>query len=58
MSLLAEIRSSTSKQEDDAAIGKILGPSFARDDMPQVIEKIINVYVDHRTEEEEFLLIL
>lgn len=41
--------------QHDAAIGKILGPSFARDDMPQVIEKIINVYVDHRTEEEEFL---
>ncbi|SET26148.1 sulfite reductase (NADPH) hemoprotein beta-component [Marinobacter segnicrescens] len=41
--------------QHDAAIGKILGPSFARDDMPQVIEKIINVYVDNRTEEEEFL---
>ncbi|MCK7545895.1 nitrite/sulfite reductase [Marinobacter bryozoorum] len=41
--------------QHDAAIGKILGPSFARDDMPQVIEKLIHVYVDNRTEEEEFL---
>ena len=39
----------------DASIGKILGPSFARDEMPQVISKIIDVYVDKRTEEETFL---
>lgn len=41
--------------QHDAAIGKILGPSFAREDMPEVIEKLIGVYVDNRTEEEEFL---
>ena len=41
--------------QHDASIGKILGPSFAREHMPEVIEKIINVYVDNRTEEEEFL---
>ncbi|WP_148862682.1 nitrite/sulfite reductase [Marinobacter fonticola] len=39
----------------DASLGKILGPSFAREDMPQVIEKIIDVFVDNRTEEETFL---
>ncbi|TBW54781.1 nitrite/sulfite reductase [Marinobacter halodurans] len=39
----------------DASLGKILGPSFAREEMPDVIEKIINVYVDQRTEEETFL---
>jgi sulfite reductase (NADPH) hemoprotein beta-component len=39
----------------DAAIGKILGPSFARDDMPDVIKHIIDVYVDNRTQEEAFL---
>jgi sulfite reductase (NADPH) hemoprotein beta-component len=39
----------------DAAIGKILGPSFAREEMPEVIAKIIDVYVDKRTEEETFL---
>ncbi|WP_203141057.1 nitrite/sulfite reductase [Marinobacter mangrovi] len=39
----------------DASLGKILGPSFAREEMPEVIEKIINVYVDKRTEEETFL---
>ncbi|WP_150913410.1 nitrite/sulfite reductase [Marinobacter halotolerans] len=39
----------------DAAIGKILGPSFARDDMPDVVKRIIDVYVDNRTQEEAFL---
>lgn len=39
----------------DAAIGKILGPSFARAEMANVIEKIINVYTENRTEEELFV---
>ncbi|TNC80031.1 MAG: sulfite reductase [Oleiphilus sp.] len=39
----------------NAALGKILGPSFARADMPEVIEKIINVYVDQRQEDELFI---
>ncbi|GGC71983.1 nitrite/sulfite reductase [Marinobacter halophilus] len=39
----------------NATIGKILGPSFARDQMPEVIAKLIDVYVDKRTEEETFL---
>src|SRR5690554_4779219 len=43
------------ESQQDAAIGKILGPSFARDAMPEVIEKIIDVYVSHRTGEEEFV---
>jgi len=38
-----------------AAIGKILGPSFARADMPEVIGKIIQVYVDNRNNEELFI---
>src|SRR5690554_6799013 len=41
--------------QHDANIGKILGPSFAQDQMPEVIAKIIDVYVDKRTEEETFL---
>ncbi|MFE8069783.1 nitrite/sulfite reductase [Marinobacteraceae bacterium S3BR75-40.1] len=39
----------------DAAVGKILGPSFAREQMGDVIETLINVYVENRTEEEQFL---
>ncbi|WP_166268270.1 nitrite/sulfite reductase [Marinobacter caseinilyticus] len=39
----------------DASIGKILGPSFASEHMPNVIEKIINVFVENRTDEEAFL---
>ena len=39
----------------DAAVGKILGPSFAQGEMPEVIAKILDVYVGQRTEEETFL---
>ncbi|MBE7375335.1 nitrite/sulfite reductase [Pseudomonas lopnurensis] len=39
----------------NASLGQILGPSFAQDAMPDVIEKIITVYVERRTEDEQFL---
>ena len=39
----------------DATIGKILGPSFAQEDIPDVIEKLVQVYIDNRTEEELFV---
>jgi len=39
----------------DASLGQILGPSFAQDSMPDVLEKIINVYVELRTEDEQFI---
>ena len=39
----------------DASLGKILGPSFAQDAMPDVIEKLIAVYVEKRTEDERFI---
>ncbi|GAB6387471.1 nitrite/sulfite reductase [Stutzerimonas marianensis] len=39
----------------NASLGQILGPSFAQDAMPDVIEKIIKVYVEQRTEDEPFL---
>ena len=40
---------------DDASLGRIIGPSFARDDVPRVIEQILDVYVSRRIEEEPFL---
>jgi sulfite reductase (NADPH) hemoprotein beta-component len=42
-------------QSRDAAIGKILGPSFSQQDMPEVIENILGTYVELRREEESFL---
>lgn len=38
-----------------ASLGKILGPSFAQDVMPDVISKLIDVYIEHRTPEEQFI---
>ena len=37
------------------ALGKILGPSFKQEDMPDVMEKILSTYVALRQEEETFL---
>ncbi|MGY8810250.1 MAG: nitrite/sulfite reductase [Pseudomonadales bacterium] len=39
----------------DASIGQILGPSFAADEMPTVVSKVIDVYIQNRTPEELFL---
>ncbi|MFY0640841.1 MAG: nitrite/sulfite reductase [Bermanella sp.] len=39
----------------DATIGKILGPSFAREQMPEIIEKVLAIYVDQRIEGERFI---
>ncbi|MFN2332342.1 MAG: nitrite/sulfite reductase [Halomonas sp.] len=40
---------------DDASLGKILGPSFFREDVPEVIDKILKVYVEQRHDDEHFL---
>ena len=39
----------------EASIGKILGPSFAREDMTDIIETILSVYVELRIEGERFI---
>ena len=39
----------------DAALGKVIGPSFAQDEMADVVEKLINTYVELRLDEEHFL---
>ena len=40
---------------EDAGIGKILGPSFAQEDIPDVIQKLVDVYVNHREVDERFI---
>jgi sulfite reductase (NADPH) hemoprotein beta-component len=42
-------------QSKDAAIAKILGPSFKQEDVPDVVDKILSTYVELRREEESFL---
>ncbi len=39
----------------DAALGKVIGPSFAQDEMADVVEKLITTYVELRFEDETFL---
>ncbi|MES2826027.1 MAG: nitrite/sulfite reductase [Pseudomonadota bacterium] len=40
---------------NDASLGDVLGPSFGADDMPDVIQKLVNVYVENRSTEELFI---
>ncbi len=40
---------------NDASLGAVLGPSFGRDEVTNVIEKILNLYVEQRVEGENFL---
>ena len=42
-------------QSKQASIGKILGPSFRQEDMPDVMDKILSTYLSLRNEEEPFL---
>nr|AAM18137.1 CysI-like sulfite reductase protein [Acinetobacter baumannii] len=41
--------------DHDASIGDILGPSFAAEAVPDVIEEVLNTYLDLRTEGERFV---
>ncbi|MBT8621929.1 nitrite/sulfite reductase [Polynucleobacter paneuropaeus] len=43
------------EQGNDAAIGKVIGPSFYADEIPDVITNIINTYVAHRNDDEAFI---
>jgi len=43
------------EQGNDAAIGKVIGPSFYADEIPDVITNVINTYVEQRTEDESFI---
>ena len=41
--------------ENDAALGDRLGPSIAKDKVADTIEKLLEVYLEQRTEDERFL---
>ncbi len=43
------------KQGNDASLGKVIGRAFAADEMPSVVEKLIEVYLKERTAEERFI---
>jgi sulfite reductase (NADPH) hemoprotein beta-component len=43
------------RQGNNAKLGKVIGPSFAAEEMPDVVEKIVKVYLESRHEDERFL---
>jgi sulfite reductase (NADPH) hemoprotein beta-component len=42
-------------QGNDAALGKVIGPSFAAQEMPDVVARLIDAYIEHRHEDERFV---
>jgi sulfite reductase (NADPH) hemoprotein beta-component len=42
-------------QGNDSSIGKIIGPSFSAHQMPEVIDRILQVYLRERNEDERFI---
>ena len=43
------------RQGRDAALGEVIGPSFAASDMPDVIENLVDTYLDERRDDERFI---
>ena len=43
------------RQGKDAALGDVIGPSFAASEVPGVIESLVGTYVDHRRVGERFV---
>jgi sulfite reductase (NADPH) hemoprotein beta-component len=43
------------RQGREAALGEVIGPSFAAADMPDVVSRLIETYLDHRHEDELFV---
>jgi sulfite reductase (NADPH) hemoprotein beta-component len=43
------------QQGNNTTIGKVIGPSFYAVEVPDVIEALINVYLEKRTPEERFI---
>ena len=42
-------------QGNNASIGSVIGPSFSADEMPNVVQKLIDVYIKERNAEERFI---
>lgn len=40
---------------NDASLGKIIGPAFAQEEIPEVVEKLVDVYKDNKTGNENFI---
>lgn len=43
------------RSNEDAALGKVLGPAFRQEDVVDVIDKLINVYISNRHADEIFV---
>ncbi|WP_437883985.1 nitrite/sulfite reductase [Pseudomonas sp. LRF_L74] len=42
-------------QGKDSALGKVIGPSFSADEIPDVIERLVETYGEHKQDDERFI---
>ncbi|OYW28446.1 MAG: sulfite reductase, partial [Methyloversatilis sp. 12-65-5] len=42
-------------QGNQTSLGDVIGPSFAAEEVPDVVTKLVDTYVEHRTPEERFI---
>ncbi len=49
------IGGNSGRDGQDTTIGKVIGPSFKADEVPEIIEALIQVYVENRTGSERFI---
>src|SRR5689334_23751166 len=42
-------------QGESASLGKVIGPSFAAHEMPEVVSRLIEVYIERRHDDEHFI---
>lgn len=40
---------------NEASLGKIIGPAFAQEEIPEVVEKLVEVYKSNRANDEKFI---
>ncbi|WP_153109384.1 nitrite/sulfite reductase [Propionivibrio limicola] len=43
------------QQGNATTLGKVIGPSFSAEEVPDVVEALVNVYVENRTDSERFI---
>ncbi|MEX2453246.1 MAG: nitrite/sulfite reductase, partial [Rhodospirillaceae bacterium] len=41
------------RADEHASIGRIVGPGFSFDEMPDAVETVVNTYLAHREDDEE-----
>ena len=55
LQMIPAAEAASGDQGEAASLGKVIGPSFAAQEMPDVVSRLIDVYVESRHEDERFI---